>query len=935
MNSKKAITLLVLATLLLSMVPLASAAVGITSLEDTDGAPVTGGDYDDTVVVMGDGVPAGTIVEIFWDDTTLAWNGVKGKLNQTTADGDGTFELWFDVPEATAGGHNVWVKAGSDYDSAAFTVVPRVKTASSSGLSGDKVSTDVYGQAKEKDIALVMASTQGVFTWNWVAAPQVQVPLDAGETEYDGNLAGLVGPTFVVITDGVETFTDPLGDGVLTGTLGGSGKINYVTGEWEVDYNTAPVALTTVDYVVFTPLLNTAYELSTSGETDIVGSYTKQVTIPVAADGSYWIGSIDAKGNVGTDDFEIGAVITVSNDEVAVGDVVTVSGRGFTANGDILYANGVTVGGLPAVIDDYDGGVDIDNDGEFSFKLVIPQMDDEDDYDISVSDGVKPAATVEVEVTELAEITVTPDYGPQGQTVTIEGMNFPNIKDEDLAIELEIGGTWIKDIETDSDGTFSETFRIPAVVDGNYEINVYWNDPAGRTRTIQAQDDFRIGSILVLLSDDEGPAGLQVIMSGNGFTPNEGWNATFGDIDLFESMTVDINGLLGVPIFYVPQVEPGTYDIRVLDEDTEIAVIVEFTVTDATSFEVIPSEAPAGYNITFEGMYWSEDQGPTFEFVVFNDTDEWDITSEVYERDGGGGDINPFMTGDTDGSNTDDGAFIAYWHIGDEDPGDATDVFSMGTYWLNVTYGDDFEYQTSFVVGEPHSNIDPRKSTFRIGDTLSYNIEHSFGNNPASDIAGGMIDIFDPEGDLYFRTNNLGAGVWVKSGMYYYVPISAQTANANPMILLDDAPLGEWSYEWYENDGETVISEGTFMVEASTEDVVSGKIDDLNAQITGLQDTVSDVTSEFDDVKSDIADVSALAGQAVDAANAAADAVNAVAATANTASEAAQSAADAANAAKDAASGLTTLVYGAIGAALVAALAAIVSLMQISRRIAG
>ena len=34
-------------------------------------------------------------------------------------------------------------------------------------------------------------------------------------------------------------------------------------------------------------------------------------------------------------------------------------------------------------------------------------------------------------------------------------------------------------------------------------------------------------------------------------------------------------------------------------------------------------------------------------------------------------------------------------------------------------------------------------------------------------------------------------------------------------------------------------------------------------------------------------------------------------------------------------SGLTTLVYGAIGASLIAALAAIVSLMQISRRIAG
>ena len=55
-----------------------------------------------------------------------------------------------------------------------------------------------------------------------------------------------------------------------------------------------------------------------------------------------------------------------------------------------------------------------------------------------------------------------------------------------------------------------------------------------------------------------------------------------------------------------------------------------------------------------------------------------------------------------------------------------------------------------------------------------------------------------------------------------------------------------------------------------------------------------------------------------------------------------KAAADAATDVKDAVettqrqtSGLTTLVYGAIGASLIAALAAIVSLMQISRRIAG
>lgn len=44
----------------------------------------------------------------------------------------------------------------------------------------------------------------------------------------------------VSITDGTETFTDDY-NGVLTGSLGGTGTINYTTGAYSVTFNTAPV----------------------------------------------------------------------------------------------------------------------------------------------------------------------------------------------------------------------------------------------------------------------------------------------------------------------------------------------------------------------------------------------------------------------------------------------------------------------------------------------------------------------------------------------------------------------------------------------------------------------------------------------------------------------------------------------------------------------
>jgi hypothetical protein len=946
MNSKKAITLLILTTLLMTLIPIIpiSAAISVPTLEDTDENPITDGVYGDTVVVLGtDGdVPAGTTIELYWDDTTISWNGVKGKLNTTKADSDGSYEIWFDVPEAVNGNHYIWIKAGSDSVSKIFPVLARVKPASSSGLENDRVDVNVYGMSKEKDIGMVLVPDDDIANWNWDPATQVDVDFETGETEYDGTLPGdLILPGSVVITDGILTVTDD-GEGGLEGD--GDGNINYVTGEWDVDFDSVPADFT-IDYEEFVELADDSYLLSGSGTTNIVGSYMKRITVPDNVDyGVYYIATLDAKGVSGADDFTVGAVITATPDEVAVGDRITVKGRGFTESGTISYPD-VTIDGIPCLIIDYGDPENIDDDGDFSFEIFVPQVGDEDDYDLEVTDSGARTSSVEIEVTALAKITITPDYGPQGSTVSISGVNFPNYKEDDsITVELTGGDPTpladpveIKTFDSNADGTFSGTFRVPAELDGTYDIVAYWPDPDDTgdipDDTYQADDAFRIGSVLVLLSDDEGPTGLEVILSGNGFTENEGWNATFGGITIFEDETVAAGGLLkqgsDAAIFYVPQVPPGTYDLVVMDEDTEIEVVTEFTVTHTTTFDMMPTEAPSGYNITFAGKYWSEDD-LLFEFWVYNDTEEWEITGDVYWG-------SPGVVLDTwPVADYDYGEFEAWWIM--ELPNG--DDFSKGTYTLNATYGEDYDWiiQTEFVVGDEHVSISPRKSTFRIGDTLSFNIQHSFGNvKPADDgeIYEGVVEVNDPAGNLYFETDELTT--WVKSGMFYFVPVAGQTAKGNPMILLDDAPLGTWTYEWFKNDDgdNELIGSGTFTVAPSTEDVLGGKIDDLNNQITDLQSTVSDVTSEFDDIRSDIADVATIAQQAVTAANAVADAVQTVAQTANQANTAAENAAEAANAAKDAANGLTTLVYGAIGAALVAALAAIVSLMQISRRIAG
>jgi hypothetical protein len=277
----------------------------------------------------------------------------------------------------------------------------------------------------------------------------------------------------------------------------------------------------------------------------------------------------------------------------------------------------------------------------------------------------------------------------------------------------------------------------------------------------------------------------------------------------------------------------------------------------------------------------------------------------------------------------DDGNITAWWKFNAPDATSDGDIqLDVGTYWINVTDSEDLFAQFEFNVVEKTVDVEPRKSVFRLGDTLAFNLESSFAQDDS------YIKIWDPSGDLYWRTDDFVAGVWLSVGTVELVPYYEQVAGGNPMTFLDDAPLGTWEWSWYDEDDD-VVDEGTFTVEAAAADVIGEQVADLANDITDLADQLTDVSSEFDDVQSDIADVAAIAEQAVSAAQQAAEAVQTVAQTANQANTAAENAATAAEAARDAANSLTTLVYGAIGAALVAALAAIVSLMQISRRIAG
>jgi hypothetical protein len=815
MNSKKAITLLVLATILMSMVPLVP--VNALTVDATNGSYEVG----DKILVSGTDVTAGATVTVYWD-AVQAWDGEAGALNSTKAKANGNWECNITVPEAVWGEHYVWGKDISTgetaHDGTAVNVLASIEFDPSSGLAGDDMDIIGHGFNDTEDIT----------------------------------------------------------------------SIEYFNGTANVTLPTTP----------------------STPETDEVGMWSASFEIPDLAFGEYNVTAYEENLVLwATENFTIGAAIELSIREGPEGSLVEIDGRGFT-DGAVISTGNVTLDGQVVEVET---GDNIGANGLLNIEVVVPSLGEGEDLVFNVTDDTV-WATAKFDINGEAKVTVTPTFGVQGSTVTIKCWNFTQVDESEVIVELwnEANNTKVVDIDTydtDSDGEVSSTFIIPAQSNGKYTIRAYQDD-----YNVNDTVSFKIGSVIVILSDSDGVSGEEIILTGTGFEWNADWNATMAGVTLIEddaesdgSGNLQVNNQ--VPKFWVPSLAPGVYTITVMDEEGT-TVEVDFEITATTMLETDPLVAPNDYNVSIIGTYFTQEAGTGLDFVLWNASDEWDMSVKY------GGTAVEVDNED------DEGEFKGYWIVPDNE------TLSLGTYTINCTDDNDLFAQYMFELVEKTVSIEPRKSVFRIGDTVAFNVESSFAQDDS------YIKIWDPSGNLYWRTNDFIAGNWIKVGTLELIPFYDQTAGGNPMLLLDDAPLGVYEWTWYDVD-DNVLDEGTFTVEAAAADVIGTQVADLADDVSALADQLSDVTSEFDDVRDDIANVAAVAQQAVAAAQQAAEAVQTVAQTANQANTAAENAATAAEAARDAANSLTTLVYGAIGAALVAALAAIVSLMQISRRIAG
>jgi hypothetical protein len=691
--------------------------------------------------------------------------------------------------------------------------------------------------------------------------------------------------------------------------------------------------------------------------TDDDGTVVLDSAIPDWSDGQYNVTIEDETGNVANATLTIGPALVLDVTVGPVGTVVKAEGRGFGNSIPIAAESNMTLhpdGETWNVTIDTKDGEDIttSSTGTFTAYIIIPWAP-VGDYEVNITDG-NVWASDDFEVDGESGITVTPTYGTPGTVLTVVGENFTRISGTDVDLTLE---SQVASANTDATGSFTATITVPPL-----DFGTRYDVIAEDERNCNGTDDVLVALIVLQLSDYSAPVGSEVTLMGSGFTENEEYNATLGDMPIIE--TTDIVGAFTYfsHVWYVPSVPSGTYTIYVRDIVEEIEVGIDFTVTDQAALSVSRAQVPNMYNLTLEGTGFVELEAQSTEWWIYNSTDAWDLDIADNVTYGG---VNP----ETD----EDGAITGYYQI--------PEFLELGTYTINCTTvsndpaGEDWEV-TQYA--EVDIEIVPEEVVLSVGNpsyargqTVTFVIKATLKKDPF------YLGIKDPEGGEVFNSTWNDAS-WGTLGSWFYIPSNRQidAGIGDVYSLPADAMAGTWTYAFW--DDEKTYATGTFEVTELTEieqlqqDIgeVSSSLLDLGTSVTDLAGSVVAVSGAAAEAAAAAAAASAAAGDAKDAADAAAAAVADVGDTANDALDAAndaktsadaaktaadsglaaandakataQAAADAATDAKDAAegaqtaaSGLTTLVYGAIGASLIAALAAIVSLMQISRRIAG
>jgi len=610
---KKTASILLIASFLLSIIPVPVMGAGvITDITDIDGTPITGGVYGDVVRVYGEGVTAGVEMNMYWDSLTV-WDGENGFLNSSEAYPDGTFEIWFEVPEGVNGPHYLWFDDTGDdpsFGPESFTVDAMIRLTPGSGLSGDKITINGYGFGDEEDVDTIEFDSDDLSTnpgipvtdelGSWEATFNVPSKADNDYTitaeDADANAASetfAIGPAIGLdVEEGpVGTFVEVDGRGFTP-----SGSVTSIT-------------LGGVDCGVTD---------ESDRDIDNDGEFTFECAMPsVSKSGKeYELFVSDDGGKDAKTYFTITGLTGIVLDPMfgPPGTSVSIEGSNFAPSKQVTISVGTTdVKTLQA-----------NSNGEISGSFGIPAIAsgtydvtaEQEDYNIEESRAFRVGTMVAI---------LTPTTGPTGTEVALMGTGFTAGGEWNASMN---GKSLFEDQSVGGDTTLFGTFYVPTLEPGEYTVTITDVD-----EEIRVMKEFTVtDKTSITMEPIAAPVEYNVTIEGSYFAESDNeieveftiYNSTDDwEMEVYSGTEAVTTGEEGkfTAWWVVPEdLSQGTYTVNATDDEGLFSQSV-FSV-GSSIVSITPYKAP--YN-----------RGETVKFTIESSFKEEGSYIKILDPDGG------------------------------------------------------------------------------------------------------------------------------------------------------------------------------------------------------------------------------------------------------------------------------------------------------------
>lgn len=290
--------------------------------------------------------------------------------------------------------------------------------------------------------------------------------------------------------------------------------------------------------------------------------------------------------------------ISLSPSRGVPGEEITIRGHNFTAYEwvDIyFYTNG-----------DWERrDVRTDGGGRFSLAFEVPE---------SYKGAHRVHAVDETGIYADADFTVdpglivTPQEGPVGTTVTVEGQGFGRYE-ESIELRFYVNDTYDvvrEDIEANARGSWEESFQIPRSARGSHSIRARGDESslaAVRPTTFEV-----IPAISIIdeasgnaIEEPAGTVGESITMTGTAFAALERHiSILFAGQALVMDIRADDRGYWEES-FEVPEMPGDTYAVTAEGEETEKEDLDDLDFEIRPGIELSPTQGHVGLNLTVIG----------------------------------------------------------------------------------------------------------------------------------------------------------------------------------------------------------------------------------------------------------------------------------------------------------------------------------------------